>query len=220
MMTDLQKAGGFSALIAAAAYISGFALFIMFLDASAYVGPIRKVAFLVENQTALYLGVLVTYVLTGIVLVVLAVALHERLKPGSPTLMQVASVFGMIWAGLILASGMILIVGMGAVADLYGSDADRAGTVWLTIAMVHEGLGGGVEIVGGLWVLLISGAGLRSGALPKAVNYLGLFVGLVGILTVVPAFHALVDVFGLSQILWFGSLGFIMLRAPGRPAVS
>lgn len=211
-MNGLQKAGGVAALIEAIAYVSGFAIFMLFLDSSGYVGPVQKVAFLVENQTTLYLGILVTYVLTGTSLVVLAGALHERLKIGTPALMQIATVFGLIWAGLIIASGMVAIVGIETVVDLYDMEPDRAGSVWLAIATVHDGLGGGIELVGGLWVLLISSAALRSGGLPKALNYLGLLIGITGILTVIPPLNALIDLFGLAQILWFASLGIVMYR--------
>lgn len=211
-MNGLQKAGGVAALIEALAYVSGFAVFLIFLDASNYVGPLQKVAFVVENQITLYLGLMATYVLTSIGLVVLATALHERLKLGSPALMQIATVFGIIWAGLIIASGMVAISGIETVVALYETEPDRAGSVWLAIATVHEGLGGGIELIGGLWILLISWAALQSGGLPKALNYVGLLIGILGILTVIPALSFLVDLFGLASILWFASLGIIMLR--------
>ena len=47
----------------------------------------------------------------GVFLVVLALALYERLKAGSPALVQMATAFGLIWAGLAIASGMIVNVG-------------------------------------------------------------------------------------------------------------
>ena len=40
---------------------------------------------------------------------------------------------------------------------------------------------------------------MRRENLPKVLNYLGVLVGLAGILTVVPAFGVLVDVFGLGH---------------------
>lgn len=215
-MNDLQKAGGVAALIEGIAYISGFAIFIFFLDSSGYVGPVEKVAFLVQNQTVLYFGILVIYVLTGVGLVVLAGALHDRTKIETPALMQIATAFGLIWAGLLIASGMIAMVAIETVVGLYAMEPDRAGSVWLAIATVHDGLGGGIELVGGLWVLLISWAALRSAGLPKTLTYLGLLIGITGILTVLPALNSLVDVFGLAQILWFAWLGIFMLRGTRR----
>jgi hypothetical protein len=107
---------------------------------------------------------------------------------------------------------MIFNVGIDTVVDLYGKDPAQAASVWLAISSVQEGLGGGNEIVGGLWVLLVSWAALRARGLPKALNYLGVLIGVAGILTVVPALGVLTDVFGLSQIVWFAWLGIVMLR--------
>ena len=133
--------------------------------------------------------------------------------------MPVATSFGLIWAGLLVAGGMISLVGIKAVIGLYATDPDRAGTLWQAIATVHEGLGGGIEIIGGLWVLLVSWSALRSGGLPKALNYLGVLIGVAGILTVIPALDALIDVFGLAQIIWFASLGLVLLRDPQSDVV-
>ncbi|MEO2172756.1 MAG: DUF4386 family protein [bacterium] len=212
MISDLQKLGGISALIEAALYVTGFALFLTVLDPSGYEGHVQRVAFLADNQVASYIANLLIYVVFGVVLVVLVLAMHARLKNGSPAVMQTATAFGLIWAGLVIASGMIANIGNSAVVDLFGENQDQAVSLWLAIITVQEALGGGNEIVGGLWVLLLSWAALRAGNLPKVLNYLGVLVGLAGILTVVPAFDVLMDVFGLGQIVWFAWLGIVMLR--------
>jgi hypothetical protein len=212
MISNLQKLGGISALIEAALYVTGFALFLTVLDPSGYEGHVQRVAFLADNQVASYIANLLIYVVFGVVLVVLVLALHARLKNGSPAVMQTATAFGLIWAGLVIASGMIANIGNSAVVDLFGENQDQAVSLWLAIITVQEALGGGNEIVGGLWVLLLSWAALRAGNLPKVLNYLGVLVGLAGILTVVPAFDVLMDVFGLGQIVWFAWLGIVMLR--------
>jgi len=212
MISDLQKLGGISALIAAALYITGFALFLTVLDPSGYDGHVQRVAFLADNQVASYIANLLIYVVFGVVLVVLVLALHARLKNGSPAIMQTATAFGLIWAGLVIASGMIANIGNSTVIGLFSEHQDQAVALWLAISTVQESLGGGNEIVGGLWVLLLSWAALRAGKLPKVLNSIGVLVGLAGILTVVPAFDVLMDVFGLGQIVWFAWLGIVMLR--------
>ncbi|MCP4419844.1 MAG: DUF4386 family protein [Chloroflexi bacterium] len=161
---------------------------------------------------------LFVYVAFGIFLVVLSLALHERLKASSPAMMQTATVFGLFWALVVIASGMIFITGMNTVIDLYGTDPAQAATVWLAIDAVFEGIGGGVELLGGLWILLVSWAALRGGVFPKALNYFGAAIGVAGILTVVPALEVLTDVFGLTQIVWFVWLGIIMLRSSSSAA--
>ena len=155
---------------------------------------------------------LLIYVVFGVVLVVLVLALHARLKSESPVIMQTATAFGLIWAGLVIASGMIANIGNSTVIALFSENQDHAVSLWLAMSTLQEALGGGNEIVGGLWVLLLSWAALRAAKLPKVLNYIGVLVGLAGILTVVPTFDVLMDVFGLGQIVWFAWLGIVMLR--------
>jgi hypothetical protein len=217
-MNDLQKMGGIAALYEATAYVLGIVFFIFVVDYSGDVDPVQKVALLVDNQVSMVIMTLFVFVVFGVFLVILVLALYNRLKAGSPAIVQTATVFGFIWAGLVMASGMIFIIGMDNVVDLYGQDPAQAATVWLAIDSVFDGIGGGVELVGGIWILLVSWAALRAGELPRALNYLGLVIGVVGILTVVPALEVLTDVFGLSQIVWFVWLGIVMLRSRPKAA--
>lgn len=220
-MNDLQKMGGVSALIEAATFVVGLALFVTFLAPyeSGDLDPGQKVAFLVDNLAVMYAWNLIIYIVFAIFLVVLALALYERLKAGSSAMVQVATAFGLIWAALILASGMLIINDLGVVAELHGADPAQAASVWLVLNAVENGLASEFEIPGGLWILLVSWAALRAGGLPRALNYLGVVIGVAGLLTIVPAVDALNIVFGLGSIVWFVWLGIVMLRVgPGAAA--
>ncbi len=212
-MKDLQKMGGLAALYAGTAYVVGMVGFLLVVNISGVVDPVQKVALIVDNQTFLSILHLIVFVIWGVFMVVLSLALYERLKAGSPAIVQTATALGLIWAGLVIASGMVYNIGMGTVVDIYGTNPAQAATVWLAIESVFDGLGGGNEIVGGLWMLLVSWAALQAKEFPRALNYLGLVIGVVGILTVIPALGMLTDVFGLSQIVWFVWLGIVMLRS-------
>ena len=213
-MKNLQKMGGIAALYSAAAYVVGMVGFLFVVDVAGVVDPVQQVALMVDNMAFLYTLYLFIYVVWAVFLVVLALALYERLKAGSPAMVQTATVFGIIWAGVIIASGSIHNSGMQNVVDLYGKDPAQAATVWLAIDSVFEGLGGGNEIVGGIWTLLVSWAALRAGELPRALNYLGVVIGVAGILSAVPALGELGGaIFGLGQIVWFIWLGIVMLRS-------
>ncbi len=213
-MKNLQKMGGIAALYEGAAYVVGMVGFLLVVDVSGVVDPVQKVALMVDNQAFLYIMHLIIYVVWGVFMVVLALALYERLKAGSPAIVQTATVFGLIWACVVIAAGMIHNVGMDNVVDLYGKDPAQAGTVWLAIDSVFEGLGGSNEILGGIWILLISWAALRAGELPRALNYLGVVIGVAGIISVVPALAEIfIYIFALGQIVWFVWLGIVMLRS-------
>ena len=218
-MNDLQKVGGMAALLAAVTFIVGFVLLFTLLVPAGYfaadMDPVQTAAFLVDNQAILYIWYLIIYVIFGIFLVVLSLALHQRLQSGAPALSQIATAFGLIWAGLVIASGMVANVGLGVVVELYGQDPVQAATVWAAVHVVVVGLGGGNEIVGGVWLLLISWAAWQADTLSRGLNGLGLVVGTAGILTTVfPTLDALGAVFGLGSIVWFIWTGVLMWQRP------
>ena len=213
-----QKVGGLAALYLAAAYLVAMPYFLVFVKYPDVVDPAKKVALLAGNLDSMRAMHLITYVIFGIVLAVLALALHARLKDEAPALAQAATAAGLIWAIALVASGMIFNAGMTAVVGLDGTDPVQAVAAWQAIEPVAQGLGGsGGELLGGLWVLLVSVAALRAGRLPKALNWLGLALGAAGVISVVPALSDLAYGFGLLQIAWFAWLGVVMLR-PSRQA--
>jgi hypothetical protein len=114
---------------------------------------------------------------------------------------------------------MIATLATGVVVDLYSTDSTQATTVWLAVSPVIDGLGGGNEIIGGLWTLLVSVVALQTRALHRLVNYFGLVVGTAGILSAIPALSEVGGgIFGLTQIVWFTALGVLLLRAGRREA--
>jgi len=214
-----QRFGGLAALYLAAAYVVAMPFFLVVVKYPSVVNPVEKVALLVNNHDSLRVMYLVTYFIFGVVLAVLALALHARLKDGAPALVQAATAVGLIWAVVLVASGMIFNAGVAAVVGLHGTDPAQAVSAWQAIEPVAQGLGGsGGELLGGLWVLLVSVAALRTRGLPKVLNWLGVAIGAAGVLSVVPALNDLAYGFGLLQIVWFVCLGIVMLRTTSRVA--
>jgi hypothetical protein len=214
-MKAWQKFGGFAALYLAVAYLIGM---VIFLDYPNITGPAQKVALLVEMQMVTFSTNLLMYVFFGVFLIVLSLALYDRLKAGAPVIMQVATALGIIWAGALVASGMVSNAGIAPVVALYAEDPAQAALAWQGIETVASGLGNGNgEILGGLFTLLVSLAALRAGALPKGLNRLGLLVGAFGILSIFPGLTDLTGVFGVSQMIWLVWLGLTLLRrTPGK----
>jgi len=218
-MKTMQKLGGVAALYLAVAYLVGMAIFLVVLDYPSITDAAQKVALLVEMQMVTFSTNLLMYVFFGVFLIVLSLALYDRLKSGAPAIMQVATVIGIIWAGSLIASGMVANAGIAPVVALYAKDPAQAALTWQGIETVAGGLGNqNGEILGGLWTLLVSLAALRAGGLPKALNILGLLVGAAGIITILPGLIDLVGVFALGQVIWFVWLGIVLLRSNPSPA--
>ena len=212
-MKQLQKWGGIAALYEALAYIIGFIGFIAVSNIGGIADPIERVSAIIESQTLLTTLHLIVYVAWGASLVVLSLALHERLNGRSSAIARTATAFGIIWAMLVIASGMIYNVGMETVARLFASNPEQAATAWIAIESVYGGLGGGVEVVGGIWVILLSVVALRTNTFARGLHYLGYIVGFAGVISVVPALSDISgSIFGLTQIIWFIWLGISLLR--------
>ena len=216
-MKTLQKSGGIAALYMAISHLIGIIIFLVILDYLNITDPAQKVALNVDKQPVIFSTNLLMYVIFGFALIVLSLALYDRLKVGMPALVQVTVVVGFIWAGSLIASGMVANAGLTTIATLYAKDPAQAVLTFQAIEAITNGLGNANgEILGGVWMLLVSLAALRTGGLPKALNILGLVVGLVGILTIIPVMNAFTGLFGLGQIVWFVWLGIVLLRGDPR----
>jgi hypothetical protein len=219
-MKTLQKFGGFAALYLAAANLVGMVLFLVVLDYLSITDPAQKVALNVDKHTVIFATNLLMYVFFGLFLIVLSLALYDRLKSGAPAIMQVATAIGTIWAGALIVSGMVANAGLAVIVPLYAKDPAQAALTWQGIEAVVHGLGfGNGDILGGLLTLLVSLAALRAGGLPKGLNILGLLVGAVGILSIIPGLTELMaGIFGLGLIIWEVWLGIVLLRSNPSPA--
>ncbi|RLW68869.1 MAG: hypothetical protein B6D68_02920 [spirochete symbiont of Stewartia floridana] len=209
-MKNLQKAGGIAAVYAGAAYIVGIAGFLFLVGWPD--DPVEQVAVLVNRQFSLHLLYLIVYQIWAVSLIILNLSLYEQMKSESPAIMGISSSIGIIWAALAVASGMISNIGIDNVVGLHGQNPAQATTAWLVIASVCDGIGGGNELLGGLWSLLICSAALRAGKFPRILNYIGLGAGVSGILSAMPLLDEAGLFFGLLQIVWFLWLGITMLR--------
>lgn len=212
-MNSLHKAGGLAALLHAAAYVVGMILGLTLIFPLLDAAPDQYLRFVAENQALVYVWNLISYWGSAITLVIMVLALYDRLKANAPALAQTAAAFGLIWAGLIIASGNLMLHDVGVLAELYSQNPAQAVAAWTALEPVEVGIVSGNELVGSLWVLLLSLAALRTGQLSRALNWLGLILGVAGILTLVPALYdSLIMVFGPGMIVWSVWVGIVLLR--------
>jgi hypothetical protein len=96
------------------------------------------------------------------------------------------------------------------------TNSSHAATAWLAVSSVLEVLVNRIEVLGGIWVLLVTWGALLVGRLPRTLNYLGVVIGVAGLVTIVPALEVLGIGFRVGEILWGLWLGIIMLRGSQR----
>ena len=216
-MKNLLKMGGIAALIGAATNLLALVVLLTILAPTGYGSddPGQVVVFLANNQAFIRGWYLIIYLVFGVSMIFPALALYERLKAGSPALAQAVITLGLIWAVLIIVNGTLSIHNVSTVVKLYGENPAQAATVWLTLQPVVTGLGGGggETVVNALWFLLVCWIALRARELPRVLNYLGLVIGVAGILTVLLTSQLLMAVvYGLGLIIWFAWLGIVIFR--------
>jgi hypothetical protein len=153
-MKTLQKSGGIAALYMAISHLIGIVIFLGVLDYLNISDPAQKLAMNIEKQTIIFSTNLLMYVFFGFALIVLSLALYDRMKSGAPALMQVGTAIGIIWAGSLIASGMVANAGLLTVVALYAKDPTQAVLTFQGIETVANGLGNANgEILGGMSVL-------------------------------------------------------------------
>jgi hypothetical protein len=217
---NLQKAGGIAALYLALSHLTGLVIFLFVLDYPNIIDPLQKVALLVDKQMLITLTNLFMYVVFGILLIILTLALYARLTASSTAILRIAASIGIVWAGVLIASGMVANAGIPPVVALYAKDPSQAALAWMAIESVANGLGGAYgEILGGLLTLLISWAALQVKDFTKGLNFLGISIGAVGIISTIPSLGNLAGLFGLGQIVWFVWLGTFLIRGIPRGTV-
>jgi len=212
----LRIIGGLAGLTCAATYMFGFALLVTLLAPLGFSTEDINVRAIVEFiQTSAGLLILwnsVIYILNALVLAVLVVAIHARLRAKTPDWAAVTRALGLIWATLVLGAGMIANVAVERAAYIAPTDFERAVTLWETLHAVELGLGGGNEIAGGVWIGCVSIAGLIGRSLGKIIVSLGLLTGAGGLLTLIPALGDTAGaVFGLGAIAWFIAIGLRLI---------
>lgn len=161
-MEQLRTLGGLAAIYLGIAYATGIGLFLVVLDLPSITTAAQKLELLAENTLLFHVMHLAIYVIFGVVLTFFVFALYETLKDAAPLSTRLASVFGFIWAGLLIASGMVTIAGIGPTLQLMQSDPSAAALYWSGVETIADGIGlGQGEILGGLVTLIFSWVALR-----------------------------------------------------------
>lgn len=218
MEKSILKSGALASLFEALVYVFGFAIMAFYLNPpESSMGDNTALLFFLKNKSLFQVWMAFIYVFFGIALIFLNSALRSFLKSTSDYDASTIASFGNIWAVLVIASGMIAIIGMDVVDRLAKTNINEASALWTTLGTLQNGLGGGVEIIGGIWVLLISVMGLKHGILSKYLHWLGLLIAISGMLTIMPVLKELGAIFGILQIFWFTALGLGLWRKAKNP---
>ncbi len=226
-MKNFQNLGGLGALLLAALFVLTTVIVLVILPAqglpSSELNNPTKVLPLATSPGVVLSNML--NVLYGISVILVVLALYERLRVGSSAAVVIASAAGLIAVALFLASGGIRMFGTLQLGRIYAENQAGAAAAFLALRSVASGVGNMAFFAFAWWALLISWAALQQAALPKPVSYIGLLWGVLAFIAFISATlgQELAPLGLLLGVVWFGWLGIALLREPARvtaPAMS
>ena len=205
--------GALSAFYMALSYLVGIVIFLVVLKYPEITSDLDKIRLLYEYKHIFYYTNILMYILFGPVLIMFILSLKGRFKENSSLLLSFSAIIGYIWAGSLIACGMVSNYAIEPVLAIYNNDAERASWLWKIFDTVSIGIGNGSgEILGGIFTFSLSIFALKSKHLNKFINVIGIIAGIAGIISIIPILNALVGVFAITQIIWFIAIGIFFLK--------
>jgi len=195
---NIQKLGALAAIFNAVVAVAMLVVALVLIGPATLTDPGKLVELAIHNPTPLIIQDALKLVLAALASV-LILALANRLRPHTPTLILVATIFGFLSVlGLVANSGLSLYAISQAASSAPGASA-----------MGHQlnGLIGvlaiAVIVLNGAWYFLVSWSALKSHRLPQPLSYLGLGIGLLSLLPPLAIMALLVSTI---WSLWLGQL--------------
>ena len=223
----IQRAGGIAAIVCTSTYLFGFVFFFGLIDAPADSSDMARLRALISQRDIFFIGYAVIGIVFSLSLLLLNQSLLAVFEKASPIIARYNSAIGYIWAAFVLASTFVFLVSLPLINNYANTSEEHAVIVLKNIDIVVDALGGGIELLGAIWVMLISFIGIKNSIYPKGTHLIGIVVGVAGILTLFSGlsflsahslFEASTAIFGLGQIVWFILIAVHMLRHDDRAA--
>lgn len=208
-MSLFKKCAVISAVYGGLSYIAGMFVYLVLLDNSGAASAAEHVAFMGQHAVLLHITTLHIYVLFSAGIVAIATYTYLKLKSDQPVLSLLSLIAGVMWSMLLVASGFISMAFTNALMS--GGVTDSMIAAWPAIDIVSDALGGGNELIGGVFTGLLSFALFKARVSTMATYGLGFIVCVGGIVSTLPYLADVgIGIFVFSQILWFFSLAWDM----------
>jgi hypothetical protein len=218
-MKGFQKIGGYAAILQGLMFIVILVIQFTVLAPQGLAGgnadPAKVVAFAATSPTP-FLILNLILVVFSITIILVVLALFERLQAGAPNRMRLAVIAATVASALFLASGLTSFTGFPPIVSLPDTAAAIAGQRALNA--VTNGLLQGAVFAAGWQGLLNGWAALSTKGLPSLLGYLLVLAGLLGIAGV---FVSILGLIGLVvNVVWGLWLGYVLLTQPSPLAAT
>lgn len=193
-------------------YITLFVIYGAVLSTPADASTADKIGYIIEHKALFNFTYVLGYVLFACLLCFCVYVIGSLFQPVSKTAMAMATLFGYFWVVVLLCTGMIGISSHELLASYSTVNPAAADVIYHARALLTESLGGGIEFIGGVWLLIIGVIGWRHGVLSKSLSAFTVVKGAIGVLTLICADSILRDLFGITGIVWFIWMGVVLIR--------
>ncbi|TDO98649.1 hypothetical protein [Marinomonas balearica] len=206
---------GYLSLIQSGIFLLGMVFYIMFLLPITFdlgVVSVDQIGIILDHKNMLQSFYGMTYIVFSVLLLFLNSALCRDCP--NQVLTSITRHFGIVWSVLLLCSGLFVITSFEYIALADVENSIKMSTLAIANLMM-EALGGGNELIGGLWVGSMSIILRKAFYIGRTQWLLGLVIGGIGVITVFPKLSELGAFFGIGMIIWFAALGVTKLK-PGE----
>jgi hypothetical protein len=219
----MGRAGGIAALLYALWLIYLLALLTVVIPSSGLAAAVahdpRHVLPWVSAHQGLFTLLWLPEFLASFLLLIVVLALHDRLGALTPGWMQVASACGLLGTALVVGHTLVQNAFI-PLASARTQDPVGAEGAFRAVDAAVGWLAQGGFFTLGVWMLISGWAALSGGGLPRWAAYTGLVAGLIALTALLFGTPA----GALSLLLWSAALAFALMRRgsvarpPRRPA--
>lgn len=204
-MKTLKKLATISAVYGGISYIGGIFVYLQLLKYDTATSASEQLVIISNHSVLVHITTLHIYVIFSFAIILLATYLYLKLKAQQPILGLLSLITGVLWATILIASGFI---SMAVTALLMnGTTAGDLTAAWQAIDIISNALGGGNELIGGVFTGLVSLALYKARLSSMFTSLLGALVFAGGTVSALPYLTDIgIGIFVISQIFWFFSL--------------
>jgi hypothetical protein len=213
-LKQLKTLAGAAFICMALCYITLFIIYGAVLSTPADVSTAEKIAYLIENKALFNFTYVLGYVVFACLLCFCVYVLGSLYQNVSKSTMTMASLFGYFWVVVLLCTGMIGISSNELLVNFSVANPDAAEVIYYARILMTESLGGGIEFIGGVWLLLLGVISWRHNLLSKSLTAFTLVKGAIGVATLFSAESLLRELFGITGIIWFIWMGIALIKKP------
>ncbi len=211
---QLQQIGGYAAVMQTVLYLVAMVFILVIWPRYGIRGPADAMnpALVLPalHRAPILIVFAVLDVPIAVCLLLIVLALADRLHAVSPVVMRTAMTSGIVSVACFLALGMIRFLGWSQLAGLHVQEAARAEAAYAAVSAIDSGLDGAALFSLAWWVLLTSWADAHAGTLPKGLRYLGVLLGVVGVISAVAP--PLRPIALIVVLLWTPWIGFVLAQ--------